>query len=211
MRFQQRYQKLFIHNQKVFGRKFEKTYKTLCFVEKQVFLKLSSAKRRMQFWWPFPFFARSPIIMSWKSESDAKKISIRKNIFPPKVSSGAVAWKSNVILKVRYWGEFFSSKEISPKRPSNFWNPDSPKKKNMINILKNGFLMQYLLDTKDSVLTTRPKKSLQYTRIFYRLECVDVKLIDSKQKFHQNLLLGHEEVVQISLRNFFFQKCPLNP
>ena len=75
--------------------------------------------RRIHFWWPFRFFARDPSIMSWKSETDGEKLSLRQNIFLPKVFSGAVAWKSLALSQILKG--FFSSKEISPKRPRTFF------------------------------------------------------------------------------------------
>ena len=87
--------------------------------QKQFLAKNFPWTRRMQFWWPFPFFASSPIIMSWKSEMMGKTFFSQKYF-----SATSFLWSRslNVISsKSDIEGIFFPIKENSPKHPRNFW------------------------------------------------------------------------------------------
>ena len=103
---------------------------------------------------------------------------------------------------------FFQPKKFRPSVREIF--ADSPKKKNMIKVLKKVFRLYYLLDRKDSVLTTRPKISSQYTPIFHRLEWVDVKRRFQTEVLPKNVLCARGGCA-IFFRIFFLQNCPLNP
>ena len=170
--------------------------------QKQFLAKNFPWTRRMQFWWPFPFFARSPIIMSWKSETDGKKLSIRKNIFPPKVSSGAVAWKSLAQSQILR-GIFFSTKEISPKHPSNFcWQS---KKEEYDKYFEKRFSLTVSSGHERFSFNNPTEKVLAIHPNFLSPGMRGCEAQIPNRSFTKKPPFVHEEVVQFSFEIFSFK------